>query len=147
MIEIGWFNYVSPIIGGTVFILLTGLIPEAHRRTFHAIVVAAASGTYLNGGLGKVEPALMAVMATAAFFGVNNWKFVGLAWFLHGSVDLAHHSINSPLVSWYIPASFECFIVDWYFAIYFLLGAPNLTKRLINRLGNTDSGHNPSHSD
>ncbi|MCC3406988.1 MAG: hypothetical protein JGK17_15615 [Microcoleus sp. PH2017_10_PVI_O_A] len=143
MIEISLFNYVSPIVVGTIFILLTGLIPEDRRRSFHSVVAAAASGTYLGGELGKLEPIFMVVMAASAFFGINNWKLVGLAWFLHGAVDLVHHSINSPLLFWYIPSSFECFIVDWYFAIYFLLDAPNLTARLINQ----DVGNNPSHPD
>jgi Family of unknown function (DUF6010) len=146
MIEISPLNYGYAITSGTIFILLTGLIPEAHRRNFHAIVVAAAAGTYLGGGLGKLEPVLMAIMVASAFFGLNNWRFIGLAWFFHGSVDLIHHFNNDPLIGWYAPSSFECFIVDWYFAIWFAIGAPNFTAMLIARRQGVDESH-PRRSD
>jgi Family of unknown function (DUF6010) len=133
MIEIGLFNYISPIVGGTIFILLTGFIPETHRRNFHAIVVAVAAGSYLGGILGKLEPLLTIIMATSAFLGLSHWQFIGLAWFLHGLVDLIHHVNSDPVFAWYLPSSFECIVVDWYFAIWFLFGAPNLSKMLLER--------------
>lgn len=133
MIEIGLFNYVSPIVGGTFFILLTGFIPETQRQKFHAIVVAVAAGSYLGGILGKLEPLLTIIMAASAFWGLSRWQFIGLAWFLHGVVDLIHHVNGDPVFAWYAPSSFECIVVDWYFAIWFLIGAPNLTTILLEK--------------
>ena len=133
MIEIGLWNYIFPILSGIVFILLTGFIPETHRQNFHAIVVAVAAGSYLSGALGQVEGLFTTAIATSAFFGLTNWQLIGLAWFLHGIVDLIHHAYNDPLFTWYATSSFECFVVDWFFTIWFLMGAPNLTARLMQQ--------------
>ena len=127
MIEISFFNYISPIIGGTFFMFATGFIPEHIRQRFHATVVTVAAGTYLGFSYGKLEILFTVAMALAGFMGHKNWKFVALAWFLHGAVDWLHHNVNDPVLKWYEPSSFECIIVDWYLAIWFFIGAPNWT--------------------
>ena len=48
-------DYVGPVIGAALFVLLMSLVPEPTRRTFNAVLVGGASGVYLSGGFGLWE--------------------------------------------------------------------------------------------
>ena len=48
-------DYVGPVIGAVVFVVVMSLVKEPSRRTFNAIFVAGASGVYLSGGFGPWE--------------------------------------------------------------------------------------------
>jgi hypothetical protein len=43
-------DFVGPVIGALVFVLVMSLVSEPARRTINAMIVAGASGAYLSGG-------------------------------------------------------------------------------------------------
>jgi hypothetical protein len=42
-------DYVGPVIGALVFVLIMSMVTEPARRTVNAMIVAGASGAYLSG--------------------------------------------------------------------------------------------------
>jgi hypothetical protein len=48
-------DYVGPVIGAVVFVVVMSLVKEPGRQTCNAILVAGASGVYLSGGFGPWE--------------------------------------------------------------------------------------------
>ena len=60
-------DYVGPVVGGVVFVLVMSLVKEPTRRTLNAIIVAGASGVYLSGGLGPWELVSPAIVTPIAY--------------------------------------------------------------------------------
>ncbi len=130
MQKIELISWVTPFFGLIMYTFFTGFISEKYRQQFHASIVCFASATYLGHSFGQLEALMATVMFIVSFLGHRNWKFIALAWFLHGSVDLLHHFNNDVLLKWYFPSSFECWLIDMLFAIYFFFGAPNWARKI-----------------
>jgi Family of unknown function (DUF6010) len=71
-------SVVVPLFIGVVYVLLSSLIPDPHRRPFSAIMVAGAGAAYLSGGgLGVGEALFAGLMAFVAYRGLTSWRFIG----------------------------------------------------------------------
>jgi hypothetical protein len=122
-------DYVGPAIGSLVFVLVMDRVPEPTRRTFNAILVAGASGVYLNGGFGPWELLYPAVAIPVAFLGLRSHSYIGIAWLMHSAWDVPHHLWGNPIWPFMPTSSFGCAIFDALIAIWFLAGAPDVISR------------------
>ncbi len=119
-------DYVGPLIGAALFVLIMSRVREPTRRTFNAILVAGACGVYLNGGFGVWELLYPAIAIPVAYRGLQSFRFIGLAWLMHASWDLPHHLWGNPIWPFMPTSSFGCMIFDALIAVWFLAGAPSL---------------------
>lgn len=120
-------DIVGPILGGLAFVLLMARIPEPARTRFNAIFVAGAGAAYLSGGgFGPAELPYVAVATFVAYRGLNDPRWIGVAWLMHTGWDVAHHLWGNPLWPFMPQSSFGCAITDAVIAAWFLLGAPSL---------------------
>ena len=122
-------DYIGPVIGAGVFVLVMSLVREPARRTFNAVLVAGASGVYMSGGFGVWELVYPAIVTPIAYLGLGSYRFIGLAWLMHAAWDLPHHLWGRPIWPFMPTSSFGCVIFDTLIAIWFLAGAPSLMAR------------------
>jgi hypothetical protein len=123
-------DYVGPVVGACLFIVIMSRVKEPTRRNYNAIFVAGASGVYLSGGLGLWELAYVAVAGgVIAYFGLRSHRFIGVAWLMHAGWDLVHHLWGDPIWPFMPTSSFGCMIFDTIIAIWFLAGAPTIGAR------------------
>jgi uncharacterized protein DUF6010 len=132
-------DWIMPVAIAGVFILLVSLLPEPARRRFNAIFVAGAGSAYLNGGFGVWEFPYAAVACWVAYRGLDDYRFIGLAWLMHTCWDVAHHFWGNPIVPFQATSSAGCAITDALIAIWFLRGAPTVS------LGRSALGHRAEH--
>src|SRR5258705_78202 len=95
-------DYVGPVIGAVVFVVVMSLVKEPGRHTVNAILVAGASGVYLSGGVGSGGGLFPAVLAPAGCLRLSALPFIrrrgGRAFLLGhrppslGQPDLALHA-------------------------------------------------------
>jgi Family of unknown function (DUF6010) len=128
-------QWLAPILIGLIYVFLNSLIPEPARRRFNAIMVAGAGAAYLNGGFGVWEFAFLTVMTYIAYRGLDDYRFIGVAWLLHTCWDFAHYLYGNPIVPFAATSSFGCAICDPVIALWCFAGAPSLTAKLSARLG------------
>jgi hypothetical protein len=127
-------DYIGPVIGAGVFVLIMSLVREPARRTFNAILVAGASGVYLSGGFGVWELLYPVIVTPVVYVGLRSYRFIGLAWLMHAAWDLPHHLWGRPIWPFMPASSFGCVIFDTLIAIWFLAGAPSIvTLRSVAR--------------
>ena len=124
-----FMDYVGPVIGAALFVLVMSFVREPSRRTFNAILVAGASGVYLNGGFGVWELLYPLIALPAAYRGLQSYRFIGLAWLMHSCWDLPHHLWGNPIWPFMPTSSFGCIIFDALIAVWFFAGAPSLIAR------------------
>jgi hypothetical protein len=122
-------DYLGPVIGAGVFVLIMSLVREPERRTFNAVLVAGASGVYMSGGFGVWELVYPVIVTPIAYLGLRSYRFIGLAWLMHAAWDLPHHLWGRPIWPFMPTSSFGCVIFDTLIAIWFLAGAPSLVAR------------------
>jgi hypothetical protein len=123
-------DFVGPVIGALVFVVIMSLVSEPARRTINAIIVAGASGAYLSGGgFGMWEVAFPVLAMPLAYRGLRSYSFIGLAWLLHSCWDVVHHLWGNPIWPFMPTSSFGCMIFDALIALWFLAGAPSLVRR------------------
>jgi hypothetical protein len=122
-------DYVGPVIGAALFILLMSLVREPARRTVNAILVAGVCGVYLNGGFGVWELLYPLIALPVAYRGLRSYRFIGLAWLMHSCWDLPHHLWGNPIWPFMPTSSFGCMIFDTLIAVWFFAGAPSLNAR------------------
>jgi hypothetical protein len=122
-------DYIGPVIGAGVFVLLMSLVREPGRRTFNAVLVAGASGVYMSGGFGVWELVYPVIVTPIAYLGLRSYRFIGIAWLMHAAWDLPHHFWGRPIWPFMPTSSFGCVIFDTLIAIWFLAGAPSLVAR------------------
>jgi hypothetical protein len=127
-------DYLGPVFGGLVFILLMSLVKEPARRTFNAIFVAGAAGAYLGGGLGYWELVFPAIGSAVAYRGLRSYRFIGIAWLMHSAWDLVHHLFGNPIWPFLPTSSFGCLILDAVIAAWFLAGAPSVIELVRARM-------------
>jgi hypothetical protein len=122
---------VAPVVIGVLYVLVSSLVREPHRRPFQAIMVAGAGAAYLGGGgFGPWEFAFTIAMTYCAYRGLRSWTFIGIAWLLHTAWDIAHHLTGHPIIPFAPHSSLGCAICDPIIAAWCLAGGPSLTDRL-----------------
>jgi hypothetical protein len=118
---------IAPIAIGLLYVVLSSLLPEPHRRRFNAIMVAGAGAAYLSGGgLGIAEFAFTALLTWVAFRGLESWTFIGIGWLLHTVWDVVHHLRGEPIVPFAEHSSFGCAICDPVIAVWAFMGGPSV---------------------
>ncbi|HEX2486862.1 MAG TPA: DUF6010 family protein, partial [Myxococcota bacterium] len=126
--DVHWLDAVGPALGALVFVVAMSFVREPARRELNAIVVAGAGSAYLNGGLGLLEFAFIAVATTLAYLGLRSYRYIGLAWLLHAGWDVVHHFYGQPIWPWMPTSSFGCMVFDSLIAAWFLAGAPSVIR-------------------
>jgi len=119
-------DYVGPVIGAVVFVIVMSLVKEPGRHTFNAILVAGASGVYLSGGFGPWELVYPAIVTPVVYLGLRSYRFIGVAWLMHSCWDIVHHLWGNPIWPFMPTSSFGCMIFDAVIALWFLAGAPSI---------------------
>jgi hypothetical protein len=118
-------DYIGPVIGAGVFVLIMSRVREPARQTINAMIVAGASGVYLSGGGFGVWELLFPVIALpVAYRGLRSYPFIGIAWLMHSGWDVLHHLWGSPIWPFMPTSSFGCMIFDALIAVWFIAGAP-----------------------
>jgi hypothetical protein len=124
-------DFVGPVIGALVFVVIMSLVSEPARRTINAMIVAGASGAYISGGgFGIWEVVFPVVAMPIAYRGLRSYSFIALAWLLHSCWDIVHHLWGNPIWPFMPTSSFGCLIFDALIAVWFLAGAPSLVDRV-----------------
>ena len=119
-------DYVGPVIGAVVFVVVMSLVKEPGRHTLNAILVAGASGVYLSGGFGPWELLYPAIVTPVVYLGLRSYRFIGVAWLMHSCWDIVHHLWGNPIWPFMPTSSFGCMIFDAVIAFWFLAGAPSI---------------------
>jgi hypothetical protein len=117
-------DYIGPVIGAGVFVLIMSFVREPMRRTFNAVLIAGASGVYMSGGFGVWELVYPVIVTPIVYVGLSSYRFIGLAWLMHAAWDLPHHFWGHPIWPFMPTSSFGCVIFDTLVAIWFFAGAP-----------------------
>ena len=124
-------DYVGPVIGAVIFVLLMSLVTEPARRDVNAIIVAGVTGVYLSGGGFGVWELLFPVIAMPfAYRGLRAYPFIGIVWLMHSGWDILHHLWGNPIWPFMPTSSFGCMIFDALIAVWFLVGAPSILTRM-----------------
>ena len=126
---------IAPLLVAAIIIAACSLFQEPHRRNFSAIFVAGAGAAYLNGGLGIWEFAFCTVITALAYFGLENYRWIAIAWLLHSGWDVVHHLYGNPIVPFAPASSAGCAICDAGLALWYFLGAPSVLSILQRQLG------------
>jgi hypothetical protein len=119
-------DYIGPAIGAILFVAVMSLIKEPTRRSFNAIFAAGASGAYLSGGFGAWEVLYPVITLAIVYRGLRSYRFIGIAWLMHSTWDIAHHLYGNPIWPFMATSSFGCMIFDAMIAVWFLAGAPSV---------------------
>jgi hypothetical protein len=132
---------VVPLLVGAVYVLLSSLIREPHRRRVNAVVVAGAGAAYLSGGgLGIWEFVFTAVVTYVAYRGLESWTFIGVGWLLHTAWDAVHHVRGEPIIPFAEHSSLGCAICDPVIAVWCLVGGPSVTDAIRDLISRHRSG-------
>jgi hypothetical protein len=124
--EITMIELISPLVVALIFITLCSLFREPNRQSFSALMIAGAGAAYLNGGLLGWEFAFCNVMTAVAYFGLKDYRFIGIGWLLHTAWDTVHHLYGTPIVPFVPLSSFGCMICDPVLALWYFRGAPSI---------------------
>jgi hypothetical protein len=126
---------LAPLLVGGLYVCLSSLIQEPHRRRFNAVMVAGAGAAYLSGGgLGIWEFAFTAALTYVAYRGLESWTFIGIGWLLHTAWDIAHHLQGNPIIPFAHDSSLGCAICDPVIALWCLTGGSPLTDAVRARI-------------
>jgi Family of unknown function (DUF6010) len=129
-----------PLLVGVLYVCMSSLIREPHRRRFNAIMLAGAGAAYLSGGgLGIWEFAFTAVLTYLAYRGLESWTFIGVGWLLHTAWDIVHHVKGNPIIPFAHDSSLGCAICDPVIAIWCLAGGPSMTINVRTKIGQEQS--------
>jgi hypothetical protein len=133
-------DWIMPVVIAGVFVMLVSLLREPTRQRFNAIFVAGAAAAYLNGGFGVLEFPFTALGTYLAFRGLDDYRFIGVAWLCHTVWDVAHHLWGNPIVPFQATSSAGCAITDALIAVWFLRGAPSVYDVLRGRSAAATAG-------
>lgn len=123
-------DYLGPMFAALVFVLIMSCVKEPARREYNAILVAGASGVYMNGGFGLWELLYTAAVGgVVAYLGLRSYFAVGLGWLLHAGWDWLHHLYGTVIWAFMPTSSFGCMVFDTLIAVWFMAGAPALLAR------------------
>ena len=132
--EITIIQLIAPLVVALIFITLCSLFKEPNRRNFSALMIAGAGAAYLNGGLLGAEFAFCTVMTGVAYWGLKDYRFIGIGWLLH-TWDVLHHLYGHPIIPFAASSSLGCAICDPVIAIWCFAGAPSLFEVWRRRSG------------
>jgi thiamine transporter ThiT len=124
--EITIIQLIAPLVVALIFITLCSLFREPNRQNFSALLIAGAGAAYLNGGLLGWEFAFCNVMTGVAYFGLKDYRFIGIGWLLHTAWDTVHHLYGTPIVPFVPLSSFGCMICDPVLALWYFRSAPSI---------------------
>jgi hypothetical protein len=119
---------LSPLAAAALAITLGSLLEPKQRRSMSAVTVAGAGAAYLSGGLGAWEFPFCGVMTYLAHRGLQDYRFIGVAWVLHTTWDVVHHLYGNPLVPFAPLSSAGCAICDLMLAGWYFAGAPSVVR-------------------
>lgn len=123
-------DWILPVVIAGIFIVVMSLLREPTRQRFNAIFVAGAGAAYMNyGGFGVWEFPFTALATWAAYRGLEDYRFIGIAWLMHTVWDVAHHFWGNPIMPIQATSSAGCAITDAIIAVWFLRGAPSVLAR------------------
>src|SRR5215468_20137 len=126
-------DVIGPLLGAGAFVVVMSLVREPVRHRLNALLVAGSTLAYLSGGFGVWELVYPAVATPVAYAGLRSYRFVALGWFMHAAWDVAHHLYGNPIWPWMPTSSFGCILFDSAIAVWFLAGAPSISRRLAVR--------------
>jgi thiamine transporter ThiT len=124
--EITIIQLIAPLVVALIFITLCSLFKEPNRRNFSALMIAGAGAAYLNGGLLGWEFVFCTVMTGVAYWGLKDYRWIGVGWLLHTAWDAVHHLYGTPIVPFVPLSSFGCAISDPIMALWYFRGAPSV---------------------
>ena len=124
--ELTALGIVSPVIVALILIALASLIREPARQQYSAVFLAGAGAAYLSGGFGLWEFAFCSVMTVVAYFGLRDYRAIGIGWLLHTGWDWLHHRYGNPIIPFAPMSSMGCAICDPALAVWYLFGAPSI---------------------
>jgi len=119
-------NFIGPVIGAIIFVLLMSLVAGPQRQRLNAIFVAGSAGVYISGGFGAWELLYAALALSVAYLGLSSYRLVAMGWLMHACWDLPHYFWNKPIWPFMLTSSLGCAIFDSLIAIWFLANAPAL---------------------
>jgi hypothetical protein len=120
-------DWILPVVIAAIFVALMSLLREPTRRRFNAIFVAGAASAYMNyGGFGAWEFPFTALGTWLAFRGLDDYRFIAVAWLCHTVWDVAHHLWGNPIMPIQATSSAGCAITDALIAVWFWWGAPSM---------------------
>lgn len=119
---------LQPVVIAAVWIALMSLMKEPGRRNLSALLVAGVGAAYLSGGLGPVEAAACVGFTALAYFGLKDYRFIGVAWLLHAGWDVVHHLYANPILPFEPLSSLGCAITDPLVAVWYFAGAPSVWR-------------------
>lgn len=111
-------NWIAPVLTGLLYITLSSSFKEPARQKFNAVMIAGAGAAYLSGGFGVWEFAFAAVVTACAYYGLQDYRFIGAGWLLHTCWDFAHYLYGNPIVPFAATSSFGCAICDPIIAVW-----------------------------
>jgi len=124
-------NYIGPVIGAVVFVLIMSFVREPARRTINAMLTAGLTGVYMSGGgFGVWELAFPLVAMPIAYRGLSSYTAIAVVWLMHSGWDFLHHRYGNPIWPFMPASSLGCMIFDAVIALWFLAGAPSLAGAL-----------------
>lgn len=106
-----------------VWIAAFSLLREPMRHKLSAIMIAGAGAAYLSGGLGLWELVACAAFTAVAYKGLDDYRFIGLGWFMHTCWDLVHLFFGHPIIPFAPDSSAGCAVCDLLLAGWYFLGA------------------------
>jgi hypothetical protein len=118
-----FFHIVAASTVAAIWIAVFSLLREPMRHKLSAIMIAGAGAAYLGGGLGPWELIACAVFTAMAYKGLEDYRFIGVGWFLHTCWDLVHHFHGRPIIPFAPLSSAGCGICDLWLAIWYFRGA------------------------
>lgn len=124
--DITIIQLIAPLVVALIYITLCSLFKEPNRHNFSALMIAGAGAAYLNGGLLSWEFAFCTMMTGIAYWGLNDYRFIGIGWLLHTAWDTVHHLYGTPIVPFVPLSSFGCAICNSALALWYFIGSPSV---------------------
>src|SRR5262249_1327744 len=121
-------DYIGPVVGACLFIIVMSLVKEPTRLTLNAILMGGASGVYLSGGLGLWELVYPVIAVPVVYFSLRSYRFIALGWIMHAAWDLVHFAWGNPIWPFMATSSLGCMIFDTLLAVWLSVGAPSLLR-------------------
>jgi len=112
-----------------LFVAIMSFVPHPARRSFNAVFVAGAVGTYIGGAFGVWELVYPILALPVVYLGLRSYRAIGFAWLMHAGWDLPHHLIGHPIWPYLRTSSLGCLVFDSVIAVWFLANAPSLYRR------------------
>lgn len=121
-----FLHIVSALGVAVVWMAAFSLLREPMRHKLSAIMLAGAGAAYLSGGLGPWELVACAAFTAVAYKGLDDYRFIGLGWFMHTCWDLVHHFHGRPIIPFAPDSSAGCAICDLLLAVWYFVGARSI---------------------